>query len=59
MEFGRIVVGVDGSPAAAAALRWAGDAVRDGGEVVRRSRDGEGARRPGDSLGGDRAGDVS
>jgi nucleotide-binding universal stress UspA family protein len=34
MELKRIVVGVDGSPAAAAALRWAADAVGDDGEIL-------------------------
>ena len=34
MELKRIVVGVDGSPAGAAALRWAADAVGDGGEIL-------------------------
>src|SRR2546423_15441412 len=35
MEIQKILVGVDGGPAAAAALRWAADAVREsGGEVV-------------------------
>ncbi len=34
MELKRIVVGVDGSPAAAAALRWAADMVGDDGEIV-------------------------
>jgi len=35
MEVKRVVVGIDGSPAAAEAARWAADAVRDsGGEVI-------------------------
>jgi nucleotide-binding universal stress UspA family protein len=34
MELRRIIVGVDGSPAADAALRWATAAVVDGGEIV-------------------------
>jgi len=34
MELSRILVGVDGSPAASAALRWAAAAVAGGGEVV-------------------------
>jgi nucleotide-binding universal stress UspA family protein len=34
MELKKIVVGVDGSPAAAAALRWAADTVGDDGEIL-------------------------
>ena len=34
MEFKRIVVGVDGSAAAEAAVRWAAEVVASGGEVV-------------------------
>ena len=34
MELKRIVVGVDGSPAAASALRWAADVVGGDGEIV-------------------------
>jgi len=34
MELRRVLVGVDGSPASAAAARWAAQAVGDGGEVV-------------------------
>ena len=34
MEFKRIVVGVDGSEAAEAAVRWAAEVVGPGGEVV-------------------------
>lgn len=34
MELKRIVVGVDGSPAAASALRWAADVVGDDGEIL-------------------------
>lgn len=34
MELKRMVVGVDGSPAAASALRWAADVVGDDGEIL-------------------------
>jgi nucleotide-binding universal stress UspA family protein len=34
MELRRVLVGVDGSAASAAATRWAAQAVGDGGEVV-------------------------
>jgi nucleotide-binding universal stress UspA family protein len=34
MELKRVLVGVDGSAAAEAALRWAAEAVESGGEVV-------------------------
>lgn len=34
MAFKRIVVGVNGSPAATAAMRWAVGAVAEGGEIV-------------------------
>lgn len=34
MEFKRVLVGVDGSPAAAAAAQWAAEAVKEGGEVI-------------------------
>jgi len=34
MELKRILVGVDGSPAGAAAVRWAAGVVADGGEVI-------------------------
>ena len=34
MAFNRILVGVNGSAAAAAAVRWAADTVAEGGEVV-------------------------
>lgn len=34
MDLRRILVGVDGSPAASAALRWAAAAAGEGGEVV-------------------------
>lgn len=34
MGFKRVLVGVDGSPASAAAARWAAQATGDGGEVI-------------------------
>jgi len=34
MAFKRILVGVNGSAAATAAMRWAAEAVADGGEIV-------------------------
>ena len=35
MELNRVLVGIDGSAASAAAERWAADAVREsGGEVI-------------------------
>lgn len=34
MNLKRIVVGVDGSPASASALRWAADTVGDDGEIL-------------------------
>jgi nucleotide-binding universal stress UspA family protein len=34
MELKKIVVGVDGSPAAASALRWAAETVGDDGEIL-------------------------